>query len=295
MSEWDGQSKGSLLGYKILIFILKHIHIRVAYFIVWFIALYYYFTTSKKYIRHFYLQTQSYSLIKAEFSIFRNYFVFGKTILDKFAILAGIRKKFTYDHEGEEYIYEMANAGKGGIIIGAHAGNWEIAGHLLSRYNRPVHVVIYDGERSNLKELLEETTGTKSFHVISVRDNDLQHIYEIREALANGDLIAMHGDRFRDNSRTYKCNFFNRKAKFPLGPYYLASQFDVPFCFVYTMKDSNSHYHFYSTPAMRIKFTDPKSKLEDIKTKAELYSQELEKMIRQYPLQWFNYYNFWTT
>lgn len=295
MSDWDGQSKGSLLGYKILIFILKHTHIQVTYFIVWFIALYYYFSTRKKDIRHFYRQVLSYGSINTELSIFRNYFIFGKTLLDKFAVLSGTTEKFTYDHEGEQHIYDMANAGKGGIIIGAHAGNWEIAGHLLSRYNRPVHVLIYDGERSNLKELIEETTGTKSYHVIAVKDDDMEHIYDIKDALSKGDLIAMHGDRFRDNSKTHLCDFFGKKAKFPLGPYYLAAQFDVPFCFVYTMKDTNSHYHFYSSPPLRINFSNPKSKVEDIKTKSELYAKELEKMIKKYPLQWFNYYNFWNT
>ncbi len=295
MTEWDGQSKGTLLGYKIFIFILKHIHLRVAYFIVWFVALYYYFFTRKKDIRYFYRQILSYTVLKSEVSIFGNYFAFGKILLDKFTILSGFNNTFTYHHDGEEYLYEMANAGKGGIILGAHAGNWEIAGHLLSRLNRPVYVVIYDGERSNLKELIEETTGTKSFHVIPVKDNDMQHIYEIRNVLSEGNIVAMHGDRFRNGSKTYPCNFFERKAKFPLGPYYLASQFDVPFCFVHTMKETNTHYHFYSTPLMRIKFKDPKSKIEDIKSKTELYATELEKMIRKYPLQWFNYYNFWTT
>lgn len=295
MSEWDGQSKGNPFGYKIFIFILKHIHIRVAYFVVWFVALYYYISTNKKDIRYFYRQIFSYRPFKSEFSIFQNYFVFGKTLLDKFAILAGFNNKFTFDHEGEQYLYEMANAGKGGIIIGAHAGNWEIAGHLFSRFNRTVHIVIYDGERSNIKEMMEKSTGKKSFHVIAVKDNDMQHIYEIRDALLNGDIIAMHGDRFRDGSKTKLCDFFGHKAKFPLGPYYLAAQFDAPFCFVHTMKETNSHYHFYSTPPMKIKFSNPKTKLEDIKVKAEHYASDLEKMMRKYPLQWFNYYNFWNT
>ncbi len=295
MSDWDGQSRGNLLGYKIFIFILKHVHIKVAYFVVWFVAVYFYFSTKKKDIRHFYRRILNYAPVKSELSIFRNYFVFGKILLDKFAILAGFTNKFTYNYEGEQHLTEMAKAGKGGIIIGAHAGNWEIAGHLLSRINRPVHIIIYDGERSNLKELMEESTGMKSFHVISVKDNDMQHIYDIKEVLSKGDIIAMHGDRFRSGSKTYSCNFFGQMANFPLGPYYLASQFDVPFCFVHTMKETNSHYHFFSSPQMKIEFSNPKTKILDIRAKAELYASVLEKMMHKYPLQWFNYYNFWNT
>ncbi|MBA7524729.1 hypothetical protein ES705_16871 [subsurface metagenome] len=295
MSDWDGQSKGNVLGYKIFIFILRYIHIRVAYFIVWFVALYYYFSTQKKDIRFFYKQILHYDRVKSESSIFLNYVTFGKVLLDKIAILAGFSSKYTYDYEGEQHLHKMANEGKGGIIIGAHAGNWEIAGHLLTRINRPVHVLIYDGERSNLKELMEDITGEKSFDVIPVRDNDMLHIYEIKKALDNGDIIAMHGDRFRSGTKTHQCNFLGRQAKFPLGPYYLATQFNVPFCFVYTMKETNTHYHFSSTPPMNIDSGNKKNKNENIKLKTELYASELEKMIRKYPLQWFNYYNFWNT
>ena len=36
-----------------------------------------------------------------------------------------------------------------------------------------------------------------------------------------------------------------------------------------------------------------KKRKEEIYTKSKIYIQELEKMIKKYPLQWFNYYQFW--
>lgn len=295
MSEWDGQSRGNVLGYKIFIFILRHIHIRVAYFIVWFVSLYFYFFLPKREIRGFYSGILSYPKLKSEISIFRNFLQFAQSLIDKVVILAEFKGKFTFDYEGEKYLHEMAAAGKGGIILGAHAGNWEIAGHLLKRVNKPVHVLMYDGERSNIKEVLEEITGGRSFNIITIKENDFSHIYAINEVLGRGELVAMHGDRFREGSRIHKVEFLGQEANFPLGPYYLAAQCNVPICFVHTMKESMFHYHFSSSPPFEVNTKEKTEKLARIKTLAEEFAKRLEKTVQKYPFQWYNYYNFWQT
>jgi predicted LPLAT superfamily acyltransferase len=293
MSEWDGRSRGNTLGYQFFIFILKYVHIQVAYFVLTFIALYFYFFSKKKYIREFYRDINKYPALKAEWSIFRNYVLLGKVLIDRVTVLAGFSNKFTFDFEGEDYLHQMANSGKGGIIIGAHAGNWEIAGYLLKRINKPVHVLLYDGEQSNIKELLEKVAGGKSFNTILIHDNDFSHIYQINDVLQKGEMIAMHGDRFVPGSKVHNCMFMGRQANFPLGPYYLAAQFDVPVCFVSTMKETNTHYHFYATPPVNLNAENRQSRKQEIMHMAEKYAFELERMVKKYPLQWFNYYNFW--
>jgi predicted LPLAT superfamily acyltransferase len=295
MSEWSGQTKGNLLGYRIFIFILRHLNIRVSYFAVWFVALYFYLFTNKKAIRNFYLVTKQYKNLKLEITIFQNFFTFGKILLDRVSLLAGFSSKFTFEFEGEEHLRKMASSGKGGIIIGAHAGNWEVAGKLLNRLNCNIHIVMYDGEHSNIKDLFEKISGGKSLNIIAIKPNDLSHIYKINEALQKGDLIAMHGDRFVQGSKSLDCMFFEKKAAFPLGPYYLAATAKVPVCFVSTMKESASHYHFYSTKPLNVvtENISRREKEESIKNLASLYAANLEKIVAKYPLQWFNYYAFW--
>jgi predicted LPLAT superfamily acyltransferase len=234
-----------------------------------------------------------YPVLKAEWSIFRNYILLGKVLLDKVAVMAGFSNNFTFDFEGENYLHALAGSGKGGIIIGAHAGNWEIAGFLLKRINKPVHVLIYDGEQSNIKELLEKVSGGKSFNTILIHDNDFSHIYQISNVLQRGELIAMHGDRFMPGSKVHPCMFMGRYANFPLGPYYLSAQFKVPVCFVSTMKESNTHYHFYASAPVCLESEDRQNRKQEIINMAGKYAYNLEKMVEKYPLQWFNYYNFW--
>ena len=295
MSSWSGKSKGKPLGYRIFIFILKHINIRVAYFIVWFVALYYFLFADKKAIKHFYSQALGYEGRKLKKSVFGNFYMLGKVMLDRITLLAGFKGKYTFDFEGEEYLHQLAQSGTGGIILGAHAGNWEVAGKLLKRLKTPVHIVMYDGERSEIKDLLEETTGGKAFNVVYVKENDMSHIYEINEIIKRGELIAMHGDRFLPGNKSHECMFFGLKAPLPLGPYYLAASLKVPICFVSTMKETTSHYHFYSTPPLLVSGENSSRKTihTDVKEMAEHYASNLETIVKKYPLQWFNYYNFW--
>ena len=43
MAEWKGKSRGNTLGYQIFVFIFKNFGVRPAYFILYFVVLYYFF------------------------------------------------------------------------------------------------------------------------------------------------------------------------------------------------------------------------------------------------------------
>ena len=47
MGKWDGKSKGTLLGYKIFVFCIKKLGIKAAYFVLYFVASYYFLFLKK--------------------------------------------------------------------------------------------------------------------------------------------------------------------------------------------------------------------------------------------------------
>ena len=51
------------------------------------------------------------------------------------------------------------------------------------------------------------------------------------------------------------------------------------------MKEKNDHYHFFASK--------PKIDTSGIQTMVKEYTAVVEKIILQYPEQWFNYYDFW--
>ncbi len=177
----------------------------------------------------------------------------------------------------------------GGILLSAHIGNWEIAGHLLKRLNTKINIVMYDEEHEKIKQYLDSVKGEKTMKVITIKKN-LSHIYEISDALKNNELICMHADRFLDGNKIITENFLGSEANFPMGPFLLAAQFKVPVSLTFAMKESASHYHFSAT---KPKGYDVSSKQIFMKDLLKDFVIEMEEKAKQYPEQWYNYYNFW--
>jgi predicted LPLAT superfamily acyltransferase len=295
MPSWKGQSRGTVLGYKIFVFTLKHLGLSFAYFILLFVASYYFLFSSKssKEIYFYYRKIHKYSWIKSIFSIYRNYYSFGTVLLDKFAILGGLKGKFTYNFDGEHFLQQMANENTGGIIINAHIGSFETAGQLLERINTKIHLIMLDAEHQKIKNYVSDVLDNKRVNIIAIQD-DFSHIVPLSNALINKELIAIAGDRFMNESKVFSIDFMGKKALFPSGPFYLAARFGVPVTFAFAMKETQTHYHFYATPPIWVqKYNDPIEQEKELQKFVELYAKEFERIIRKYPHQWFNYYSFW--
>ncbi len=294
MARWDGRTRGGILGYKIFIWILKYTNIRLAYFVLYFVALWYFITLDKKPTRFYFRKILGYSRLKTFFSIYRNYYVFGQVLIDKIAILAGFTKKFTFRFEGEEYLHQMAEENTGGVLIGSHLGNWEIAGQLLERIDTTVHILMFDGMQQQIKDLMNKVIDKKNIGLILIKKNDSSHLIQIAEALKRKEIIAMHGDRFLPGTKTVTTKFLGREAELPTGPFYLASKYNVPVVYVSAMKEKTTHYHFYATKPKYFKYpANIKTREAELKAMVDDYVKKMEKMVLDYPLQWFNFYYFW--
>ena len=292
MATWNGKSQSGLLGYKIFVFILRRGGLYTAYFLLVFVALYFFlFSKSNRHI-FAYLRTKiGLGFFEAIVVLYKNYFLFGQTLIDRVAAISGLSTKFTYDFDGEEYLHQIVKGNKGGILISAHMGNWEIAGHLLYRVKVKIHVVMHAAEHEKIKNYLDKVKGS-TLNVIVLKD-DFTHIYQISEALSRGEIICMHGDRFMPWSKTFTSSFLGSNALFPQGPFALALSMKVPVCYVFGMKLGLTHYKFSST-IPKVYTSDRNTSKEALLSGALLdFTTEMEKKIRKYPAQWFNYYDFW--
>ena len=207
----------------------------------------------------------------------------------------GLKGKFTYNFDGEHHLRAMADEKTGGIIVNAHIGNFEMAGQLLERLNTKINVLILDAEHQKIKNYLSSVIVNKDVNFIPIQA-DFSHILAISEALMNKELIAMAGDRFVQESKIFETEFMGQKAAFPSGPFYLAARFGVPVTFAFAMKESKNHYHFYASEPQYVKrYNNPQEQDKELQLFVDKYAQEFERILRMYPLQWFNYYQFWKT
>lgn len=287
-SEWEGKSKGSVLGYKIFIFFINKLGITAAYGLLYFVALYYCFFSGKSTtaIYYYFRHRQNYSAAKSFFSVYSSYYTFGKTIIDKAAISSGLKDRFTYECDGVENITDLLDKKQGGILISAHVGNFEIAEYFFEEIDTrsQISLVTTDAEHRNIKEYMETVTTRSKIKFILVQD-DMSHIFEINNAITAGDLVCFTGDRYMQGSKMLSESLLGKEANFPAGPFLLASRLNVPVLFVYVMKESNKHYHLYARRAI-FKSRDAQALLKE-------YTKSVEGILEKYPLQWFNYFDFW--
>ncbi|WP_114790338.1 lipid A biosynthesis acyltransferase [Niabella yanshanensis] len=290
MAEWEGKSRGNKTGYGIFIAVLKKMGVLPAYILLLFVAAYYFLFSwkSSRSIWYYLRKRLGFPVLKSLLSLYQNYYWFGQALIDRIVMMAGIPNRFTFNFDGEQHLHEMVAAGKGGLLLSAHIGNWEIAGHLLRRLNTRINIVMFDGEHQQLKQYLENTTGKRNANIIVIKDN-ISHIYEIMEALNNNELVCMHSDRFLPGNKTLKADFLGKRAYFPQGPFALATKLNVPVTFVFAMKESFFHYHFFAAPPVVYR-TQPGISSEKV---LEAFVDAMTEKVKSYPAQWYNYYDFW--
>jgi len=242
-------------------------------------------------VYHYFHRILGYGFLSSIRSIYLNYYYFGQVLLDKIAILSGLQSRFTFNFEGEEYLRQMD---KGGMLISGHIGNWEIAGQLLNRLEKNINIILYDAEHEQIKKYLSNVFTERRVNFILIRE-DYSHLQEIKLALERYEIIAMHGDRFIEGNKVFSVEFMGKQALFPAGPVNLAARFGVPVSYVFAVKETRKHYHFYATPLRNIEFSNNLKERESLLKEAVVeYVSAFEKIVKKYPLQWFNYYNFWT-
>lgn len=278
MNKWKGKSKGTVLGYRIFVWCIRNIGIRSSYLVLYLVAAYYvlFQKKSNQYILYYFQKRLNFSYWKAKRSIFKSYFTFGQVLIDKTAISAGLREKYTYEFDGIENLRNLLAAKKGGVLISAHIGNFEVAEHFFADidFDCQINLVTTDQEVTVIKEYLESVSVKKSTIKFIYVKEDMSHIFEINQALSNNELICFTGDRYFEGSKFLEAELLGKSAKFPAGPFLIASRLGVPVVYVYVMKEKNLHYHLYARVAQNIKNRDSQGLLQS-------YVQNLETMLKK--------------
>jgi predicted LPLAT superfamily acyltransferase len=297
MPSWSGKTRGGISGYKTIVFIIRHFGLGTAYFFLNFVVLYFVVTSprSNRSSYQYFRKILKHSPIRSLLNVYKNYHVFGQTLIDKITILSGIKHKLTFEFDGEEHLHSLAEKTSGAMLMSAHIGSFEIAGYLLKRINAKINILMFEAEHARIKQYLSGVYKDMTAGVITIK-NDMSHIYDIKNVFENKEFLCLHGDRFVNDNKTISRPFMGQQAKFPAGPFMLALKFNIPVCFVFAMKERKYHYHFYSTEP-KLYYREKlnlKTRDQDLSRIIDDYIAAFEHALKKHPVQWFNFYYFWT-
>lgn len=287
--NWTGRTDGAGWMHRSLNFLLSHIDVRVLYCIMAVVILFYMLFNHRGYISmyHFFRRRMGYGPVKSFFNVYLNHYKFGQVILDRFAMYAG--KTFDIEIEGFPYFEDLSNKEEGFVQLSCHFGNYELAGYSLRSFKK-IYALVFAKEAEAVMEGRAGKFDANNIEMVPVGD-DLSHMITISSALSDGNIVSIPADRIFGSSKSVTCEFLGAPAKFPLGPFAIAVQKAVSTLAVFVVKISAKKYKIMVKPiTIEEGITGRKEKMEAL---AASFVRTLESVVREYPQQWFNYYEFW--
>ena len=288
-NEWSGKTDGLPWMQRSLIGMFRVLPISVMYGIMALVVPFYMIFNRKGYnsTYTFFRKRFQYGRLKSFRKVYANHFRFGQVILDRFGVYAG--KKYKFSVEGQEFLDELEDHPEGFVLLSSHVGNYEIAGYSLKPKAKRFNALVYAGETATIMENRRRILSQNNMNIIPVT-SDMSHLFALNSAIDNGEIVSMSADRIFGSQKASECNFFGEPARFPLGAFALSAQKNASVLAVFVMKETTKKYHAY----VRKIQCDRTAKLrEQMNELAQNFAENLEEIVRKYPTQWFNYFDFW--
>ena len=287
--QWDGATYGTGWMHRTLIRSLRFLDVRLFYWFsyIFVIPVALIKNPSRRSSYAFYHEALGFGRFKSALQTYLNHCMFAQVVIDRFAMYAG--KRFEIEINGDEVFQSLISQPEGFIQLSSHVGNYEIAGYSLSSGSKTINAVVYGHEKQSVmdnRNSMFTKTGTR---MIPIKE-DMSHLFEIDRALVGGDIVSFPSDRYMGDARTIECEFFSRKAKFPMGPFSVATMRGLNVLAINVMKEGAKKYHIYIT---ELPYDKSASRKQQLTSLSSAYVAELERILRKYPSQWYNFYDFW--
>ena len=187
---------------------------------------------------------------------------------------------------------EALASGNGAILVSPHLGNWELGGLGLADLGYTINVLTFREPDEKVNELREEVRGQRGIRFIYVDRNDTSPlaIIEAVNALRRNEVLALLGER-DGSSHTIMLDFFGKPTNIPVGPAYMALASGAPVIPVFVPLE-NGKYSTLMDEAIYFKGGHGQHN-EAIRSGMQQLVSVFESYIRQYPDQWYNFFDYW--
>lgn len=192
-----------------------------------------------------------------------------------------------------EPLKEALAAGTGAILISPHLGTWELGGLGLADLGYRVNVLTFREPDEKVNEQRRQVREERGIGVIYVNRDDSSPlaIIEAVNALRRNEIVCLIGDR-DGSSNTVTVPFFNRPTPLPAGAAHLALATGAPVIPVFVILDADGRYATLMEQAIFFRGQVGHNH-EVVAEGMQRLAAVFERYIRQYPDQWYNFFEFW--
>jgi len=206
---------------------------------------------------------------------------FGQNLIEVFFIPCIDKKYFNkyVSFEGLQFIEQAFKKGKGVILLGVHAGSWELSNIICANLGFPFSVLVRDQQKfPRLDQLLNSYRRQKGCKLIERQNQTRQLI----EALKNNEAIGLTADQGGRNGVLVK--FFGRNASMASGAIRLALKYDSVILPAYYTRVKGPYIKTIIEPPFEVKKTgDEKKDIQDnLQQLMHIYEKNIEKYAKDY-------------
>jgi len=226
------------------------------------------------------------------FQIATHIFIFSATILDRVYFLTDQQHLFEIDIQGREILDEVIKRGSGCILLGAHVGSFEALRCLaVTREHFRLKIMMHTDHNAMITKIMDELNPKVASSVINLTDEDA--LFQMKESIEQGVFIGMLGDRVLENEKQVACQLLGDNVAMPAGPVTLASVLQVPVIVFFGIYLGGNRYSIRIEKLADMISAPRYKRIEIVTEYMQNYTASLEKIIKQYPYNWFNFYDYW--
>ncbi|MHB0766461.1 LpxL/LpxP family acyltransferase [Stutzerimonas sp. NM35] len=229
-------------------------------------------------------------------SVYGQFMAFADSLLDKVDVWGGRIGFDQLDVDDPHGIRPLIwNGGqRGQMLVGAHLGNLEVCRALAEIGGKvKMNILVHTRHAERFNRLLEDS-GANNLRLIQVSELDPAVMLELSRRLDAGEWLAIAGDRVPlHGARTATVDFLGQPAAFPQGPWLLAGLLECPVNLLFCLKHGQRYRIQLAPFAERIEWRR-RERDAIVAQWVQRYADELAARCLQAPLQWFNFYPFWT-
>ena len=217
-------------------------------------------------------------------ALFRNFACFFADLLSLNRCALSAQQACVHSVQGLEHLHAALASPRGFVAATAHLGNWDLAGRLLSRYGRTVHVLMAREQDLALESFLRQ--GGSSMALQFVPNDDPTVFVRLLTALRRGEVVAFQADRATGHRSDVLVSFFGARVSFPLAPFRLAGAAQVPVIPCFCLMRPDSRYKICVEEAIPVSRGHEETALQQM-------VRVLEHYVAMAPDQWCNFYDVW--
>jgi len=227
---------------------------------------------------------------------YRHYRAFERSLLDRAEMWLGDPSKFDFEVHGFEPFGRLAEEKRGAIVVGSHVGSFDALRLLAVRKRFVTNVLMYVRNAPVINSVFRELSPDVEMRVIPIEEGSLKSAFEIRACVERGELVAILGDRIEPNDRSgepHAVELLGGEVRLPTAAFELALLLGCPLFMMTAVRRGPLRYEVFIeelSKGVRLPRARRRAEAERL---LDAYAAHLERICQDFPLQWFNFYDFW--